>query len=80
MVCTAPEGSPWNGLQSDLENWRAYGVAVPGTQTYNSLNEGAVPCQSSSGFSMSGSGTATKIWASTGQPEARFETTPQGNC
>lgn len=26
---------------------------------------------------MSGSGTATKIWASTGQPEARFEGRPQ---
>jgi len=29
---------------------------------------------------MGGSGTALKIWASTGQAEARFESTPEGVC
>jgi Notch-like protein len=66
----------WDGFTSDLEHWAGYGSDDEIDYTEEVEYPLSAPCQSTSGFSMSGSGSATKIWPSGGEKYALFVAHP----
>ena len=77
ISCSAPDGNPWNKFGSNQKNWTADGSKG------KELNQPSIkPCLSSSGFSLTKDGAnlapnGIKIWAASGQPEAKFEGGPK---
>jgi len=63
LYCTAPSGTAWDGFTSDLTNW--------------SSDDGDL-CTAASGFYLGGSGSAVKIWCSSGDSDCTMTGEPTG--